>query len=85
MAVLSSKARKKLPSSSFAIPSRARTPGAKAKSGNYPIGDRQHAANALSRVSQFGTPAEKAQVRSAVKRKYPGMGKAKPKAKAKGR
>jgi hypothetical protein len=60
--------RKRLASSSFAIPSKA--PG----SGSYPIPDRSHAANALSRVAQHGSPAEKAQVRAAVRRKYPGMG-----------
>lgn len=67
MAKLTSKQRKKLPRKSFAEP----------KSRKYPINDRAHAANALSRVSQYGTPAEKAQVRAAVAKKYPGMGKKK--------
>jgi hypothetical protein len=40
----------------------------------YPIEDESHARNALSRVSQFGSPAEKSKVRSAVKNKYPGIG-----------
>jgi hypothetical protein len=39
----------------------------------YPIMDRAHAANALARVTQFGTPAEQAKVRAAVKRKYPDL------------
>jgi hypothetical protein len=60
--------RKKLKKSQFAIPSKA--PG----SGSYPITDRSHAANALARVSEYGTPEEKAQVRSKVKSKYPDMG-----------
>jgi hypothetical protein len=34
-----------------------------------------HARNALARVSQHGTPAEKKQVRAAVAKKYPGIGK----------
>lgn len=42
--------------------------------GRYPIEDAAHARNALSRVSQNGTPAEKAKVRAAVHHKYPGIG-----------
>lgn len=72
MAKLSASDRKKLPQSSFAVPSKAATPKGKAKSGSYPIPDRSHAANALARSS--GKP-EAAQVRAAVKRKYPDMGK----------
>jgi len=63
MAKLSAKARNKLPSKDFALPGR-----------RYPVNDKTHARNALSRVSQFGSPAEKAQVRGAVHRKYPQMG-----------
>src|SRR5699024_11412436 len=36
-----------------------------------------HARNALSRVSQHGSPAEKKRVRAAVRRKYPSIGKKK--------
>lgn len=61
--------RKRIPKSSFAIPSKA--PG----SGSYPINDPSHARNALARVSQFGTPAEKAAVRAKVHAKYPNMGR----------
>jgi hypothetical protein len=39
----------------------------------YPINDPNHARNALARVSQYGTSSQKAAVRSAVKRKYPGI------------
>ena len=60
---LTAAARKKIPSKDFAVPG-----------GRYPINDRSHAANAKARVSQFGTPAEKAKVNAAVARKYPGMG-----------
>lgn len=67
LAELTSKARKQLPTSVFAIPSKRA----------YPIHDEAHARNALSRVAQFGTPAEKAQVRAAVARRYPNMGKSK--------
>jgi hypothetical protein len=69
MAKLTSKARSKLKSSSFAVPSKK--PG----SGSYPIPDASHARNALARVSQHGSPAEKAKVRAAVHRKYPSIGK----------
>jgi hypothetical protein len=78
VAELNAAARKKIPSSDFAIPSKAGSSKAKAKSGNYPIQDRSHAKNALARSS--GKP-EAAQVRAAVKRKYPDMGQAKSKPK----
>ena len=64
MAVLTTKARKALPHSVFAIPEREA----------YPIHNRSHAANALARVSQFGNEREKMRVRAAVKRRYPTMG-----------
>jgi len=63
MASLSSKARKRLKKTQFAEPGKRK----------YPIPDRAHAANALSRVAQFGSPAEKKQVRAAVCRKFPGF------------
>lgn len=69
MSKLTSKDRKSMPKSDFAIPSKA--PG----SGSYPINDRSHAANAMSRVSANGSPAEKREVASAVHKKYPDMGK----------
>ena len=61
MAVLNAKERKAIPTKSFAIPSQKA----------YPIEDLAHAKNALARVSQFGTETEKAQVRTAVYKKYP--------------
>lgn len=77
MAMLSSKARAHLPKTSFAIPSRVKTGpnGGKQTSGAYPIPDAAHARNALARVSQHGTPAQQAQVRAAVHRKFPSIGK----------
>lgn len=63
MAKLTPTARSKLSSSTFALPGR-----------RYPIPDRSHGANALARVSQYGTPAEKATVRSKVHAKFPDMG-----------
>lgn len=67
MAKLTAAARNKLKKSSFA------EPGKRA----YPIQDASHARNALARVSQHGSPSEKKQVRAAVHKKYPGIGKAK--------
>jgi hypothetical protein len=61
MSKLSSAERKSLPSSAFVFPGKA--PG----SGSYPIPDRAHAANALSRAS--GKPEESA-VRRAVCAKF---------------
>lgn len=66
MAKLTTKARKKIPTGKFAGPDRS-----------YPIEDASHARNALSRVSQHGSPALKARVRAKVHREYPGIGKGK--------
>jgi len=63
MAKLTTKARKAIPTKSFALPGR-----------RYPIEDKSHARNALARVSQHGSPAEKSKVRAAVRRKYPSIG-----------
>jgi TPR repeat protein len=63
MARLTSRQRKNLPRSAFAVPGRRA----------YPINDRSHARNALARVSQHGSPRQKAMVRSAVRRRYPGI------------
>ena len=63
MADLTAKKRRALPDQTFAIPSERK----------YPINDRRHAANALARVAQNGTPAEKTQVKAAVKKKYPDL------------
>ncbi len=62
MAKLTAAQRKKLKKSSFAIPEKA--PSA----GSYPMPDKAHAKNALARVSQFGSPEEKAKVRKKAKK-----------------
>ena len=62
MAKLTAAARNKLPSSAFALPGR-----------RYPIHDRNHARDALARVSEYGTAYEKAAVRHAVMQRYPDM------------
>jgi hypothetical protein len=55
--------RKRLSARSFALPGR-----------RYPIDTANRARNALARVSQHGSPTEKAKVRRAVKRRYPSIG-----------
>jgi hypothetical protein len=72
MAVLTTKARKKLPASSFALPGKGEGSAGKG-AGSYPIPDKGHARNALSRVSQHGSSEEKARVRAKVKAKFPGI------------
>ena len=52
MATLSSRSRKAIPKKSFGLPGKAGSAGAKAKSGNYPMPDRAHAANAKARARQ---------------------------------
>jgi hypothetical protein len=64
VAKLTTAARKKLPAQDFALPG-----------GRYPVNDPNHARNALARVSQYGSPAEKAAVRGKIAAKYPGIGK----------
>lgn len=70
---LSAAQRQALPKSSFALPGKGEGPKG-AGSGSYPIPDPSHARNALARVSQHGSSAEKAAVRAKVKAKYPGIG-----------
>lgn len=62
--VLTAKSRKRIKDENFALPWR-----------RYPIENKAHARNALARVAQHGTPEEQAQVRAAVRRKYPNIGK----------
>ena len=64
-AILSTQAREHISKKNFAEPGKKK----------YPIEDKAHARNALARVSQFGSDAEKAQVRAKVYAKYPDMGK----------
>jgi hypothetical protein len=62
MAVLTAATRNAIPTKSFALPGR-----------RYPIQNPSHARNALARVSQHGSPAEKATVRAKVHARYPGI------------
>ena len=60
MSKLTEEERKKLKAKSFVFPKERR----------YPIHDRAHGANALARVTQYGSPEEKAAVRRAVCSRY---------------
>jgi hypothetical protein len=58
----------KAPPGSYALPG-----GGPGGADAYPVNTKARAANALSRVAANGTPAEKAKVKAAVKKKYPGL------------
>lgn len=65
MAVITYDQRKRMRSTSFALP----------KERKYPLIDRQHGIAALARVTQFGSKAEIAKVRKAVYKKFPSLKK----------
>lgn len=77
---LTLKKRESLPAAKFAIPEKkAKKIGVAGEivgssKGKYPIPDAVHARNALARVAQHGTPAEKAIVQRKVHAKFPGIG-----------
>lgn len=75
MGKLSAGQRQHLKRSQFALPGKGEGPKG-AGSGSYPIPDASHARNALARVSQHGSPEEKAKVQAAVHNKFPGIGRA---------
>lgn len=63
MSELTSKGRSHIAAGNFALPGR-----------RYPIHDKAHARNALARIAQHGTAAEKKTVRAAVHAKFPDIG-----------
>lgn len=65
MAKLSSKKRRALPKTSFALPSKRA----------YPVHDKKHARAALSMVAKHGTKSEQKAVRAKVRSRYPSIGK----------
>ena len=70
---LTAEERQEMPKADFALPGKGEGPKG-AGAGSYPIPDESHARNALARVAQHGTAAEKAEVRRKVHEKYPGIG-----------
>ena len=73
MAKLTAARRNALPKSEFALPGKGEGKNGKG-SGAYPIDTANRARNALSRVAQHGTPAEKKEVSAKVHKAYPGIG-----------
>ena len=67
MAKLTAKGRKRISQKNFALK----------REKKYPIHDISHARNALARVAQHGTAAQKKTVRAAVYKKYPSLKKSK--------
>jgi hypothetical protein len=65
--------RRHLKSSEFAAPGQGKGPGGKG-AGSYPINDPEHARKALQMIGHAG-PAKQKQIRAAVHRRYPGIGK----------
>jgi hypothetical protein len=63
------KVRRRLPKSAFGVPSKKKYPLVS----NNGKPSRKRARNALSRVAQHGTPAEKTAVRRKVARRFPGI------------
>lgn len=52
MPELPTKKRARVPTKKFGLPERARSSDAKKETGNYPMPDRRHAANAKARAKQ---------------------------------
>lgn len=65
MAELTTKKRNRMQKTTFALPDQRK----------YPIPDLAHARNALARVNQKGSPAEKKKVYAMVVRKFPALAK----------
>ena len=63
MARLSAAQRRAVPTSDFSLPGKARSPQAKARSGNYPVPDKPHARAAL-RLMHNASPAEQKQIKA---------------------
>jgi hypothetical protein len=72
MSKLTAAERNAMPSSDFALPGKGTGPEGKGP-GSYPLKDIKRGRNALSRVAQYGTPAEKATVRRKVHEKFPSI------------
>jgi hypothetical protein len=62
MPKLTTRGRRRMKAKQFALPGK-----------RYPISDAAHARNALARVAQHGTLAEKATVRRKVKARFPSI------------
>lgn len=63
MAKMTARKRKRLPKTSFAVPSKRK----------YPVDTKARARNALARVAQHGTASEKKAVKAKVRKRYPSI------------
>lgn len=63
MATITTKQRAHMAKTTFALPAARK----------YPIPDLAHARDALARVAANGTPEQQAEVKAAVKRKFPSV------------
>ena len=70
MARLTTRRRRALPASKFALPGKGEGPRGKG-AGSYPIDTKARARNALARGAQHATPSELATIRRKVKAKFP--------------
>ena len=59
---LTTSERNSLSDDDFALPGR-----------QYPIENEAHARNALARISQFGSPEEREQVKAKIRKRYPNI------------
>ena len=64
--------RRALPDKDFALPGKGKGPEGK-QAGSYPIPDKNHARMALAMVAKHGSAEDKAKVRAAVAKKFPGI------------
>jgi hypothetical protein len=66
------KQREKLPSKDFALPGKGSGKGGKGP-GSYPIDAKARARNALARGAQNASPAQQAEIKKKVERKFPSI------------
>jgi len=64
--------REKLPSKDFALPGKGSGKGGKGP-GSYPIDTKARARNALARGAQNASPAQQAEIKRKVEKKYPSI------------
>ena len=64
--------RRALPDSDFALPGKGEGPEGKQR-GAYPINDKKHARNALAMAAAHASPEKQAEVKAAVKKKFPNI------------
>jgi hypothetical protein len=72
VARLTTRARKSLGKSQFALPGKGEGPEGKG-AGSYPIPDEAHARAALSRGAQHASPAELRTIKAKVRKRYPSI------------